>query len=107
MNFNLREIVSSKLWSEDTSTGLGSQKLKTHKYVEAHNGQEFVIDPFDERLNLYTMTSQRSKVKLGDHISIRYVSGSKTYKILEIDYYCDSPPDMWIAKLALLSPLDL
>ncbi len=106
MNF-LRKIISSKFWNEDASIGLGDQQLKTHKYVEAHHGQEFVIDPFDERLNLYTMTSQRAKVKLGDYISIQYASGLKTYKILEIDYYCDGTPDMWIAKLALLSPLGL
>ena len=110
MKFDLRKIISSKLWSEDTSSNLGSRKLKRpkiHKYVEAHNEQAFVIDPFDENLDLYTMTSQRARVKLSDYILIQDKSGSKTYKILEIDYYCDRSLDMWIAKLVLVNTFDL
>jgi len=109
MKFDLRKIISSKLWSEDTSTNLGSKKLKSpkiHKYAEDHNGQEFVIDPFDEPLALYTMTSQRARVKLSDYILIQDESGSKTYKILEIDYYCNGLPDLWIAKLELVETFD-
>ena len=109
MKFDFRKIITSKLWGEDTSTNRGATKLKSpkiHKYIEAHNGQEFVIDPFDEPLALYTMTSQRARVKLSDYILIQDDSGSKTYKILEIDYYCNGLPDMWIAKLALVNTFD-
>ncbi len=109
MKFDFRKIIPFKLWGKDTSTNLGSAKLKSpkiHTYTEAHNGQEFVIDPFDESLELYTMTSQRARVKLYDYILIQDESGSKTYKILEIDYYCNGLPDMWIAKLELVETFD-
>jgi hypothetical protein len=94
---------------KDPQDNLSSKKLKSpkvHKYVEIDNEPEFVIDPFDESLDLYTMTSQRSRVKLHDYILIQDESGSKTYKILEIDYYCNGLPDMWIAKLELVETFD-
>lgn len=109
VKFDFRKIIISKLLGEDPQANLSSKKLKSpnvHKYVEAHNGQEFVIDPFDKPLALYTMTSQRAKVKLSDYILIQDESGSKTYKILEIDYYCNGLPDMWIAKLELVETFD-
>lgn len=109
MKFDFRKIITSKLWGDDASPKLSSTKLKSpkiHKYLEAYNGQEFVIDPFDEPLALYTMTSQRARVKLHDYILIQDELGSKTYKILEIDYYCNGLPDMWIAKLELVETFD-
>lgn len=103
MKFNLSHIFPNKLWIDTESRQAkpkARRKVKTHLYHQALLGQEFVIEPLNENLKLYVMTSQRAGLKAGDRILIKDEAGAQAYEILEIEYYCGGPTDMWIAKLA-------
>jgi hypothetical protein len=98
-------IVPLDFWNTDKSIDLSSKSAKTpkvHKYSEDHNGTEFAIQPLKTQTGLYTMTSQRIGLKPSDYILIYGKFKKKLYRVLEIDYYDCSLPDMWIAKLGLV-----
>ncbi len=78
--------------------GANIGKFKIHKYRDLDRGTEFVLEPFQDTSN-FIMTSQRSGLKLGDYVLIQEDSKACKYQILEIEYYSDSPTDLWMAKL--------
>jgi hypothetical protein len=78
--------------------------FKIHKYKDIDRGLDFVIEPFQDQTH-YIMTSQRSGLVSGDYVVVQGQPKEQQYKILEIDYYGNSAPDLWIAKLVPISGL--
>lgn len=104
MHFKLVQILLHNFLSDQKCSSIDVQKkrkVKTHLYRESDMGKEFVIEPLKHDSELYVMTSQRSGIKPGDYILIEGISVKRTYHILEIDFYCSGPLDMFILKLVL------
>ncbi len=115
MNMSLVRGTLSNLSGRDVNRAFGDvleaiaqkyrqskiRKAKTHRYLTANMGRDFVIEPLDEKAGIFVMTSQRPGVQAGDWITIKSGSTESCYQILEIEHYGDDAPDMWMGKLAL------
>lgn len=71
---------------------------KTFQYHQKDINCHFFIDKIEGQSGYYQMTSQGSRVMLGDYIEIVKSEHTDKYQVTEVEYYCE-PSDMWIAVL--------
>lgn len=69
---------------------------KNHNYTNLVHGEDFNLEVANDGIT-GDMIGQ-GKMRVGDYITI---SATK-YRVIQIEYYAD-PPDMWRAKLSLVS----
>jgi hypothetical protein len=82
--------------------GLKTKSAKTYDYRDGVYGVDYVFDRLNEQDgNRGYMTSQKSGVKVGDHVLLTENGLAQKYVIKELDYY-SSPEDMWVALLLKL-----
>lgn len=81
-----------------------SRKVRCHTF-DAEIEQSFALEVCQDNLSLYLMTAQKMGVQLGHLVKVRLQGDTDILlKVIEIDYYCGDPPDMWIAKLTRCEP---
>jgi hypothetical protein len=78
---------------------------KTHHYKASDCGFDFFLQKNVAEPREFYMTAQKAGVKKDDFIRVHGTLDSPqsaSYTVLDIDVYADQP-DIWVAKLALLS----
>lgn len=71
---------------------------KTFRYHVKDIDHSFFINEIEGKSGFYHMTSQGSRVILGDYIEIIESEHSSKFQVTDVDYYCE-PSDMWLAVL--------
>ncbi|MGB7415828.1 MAG: hypothetical protein WA902_16605 [Thermosynechococcaceae cyanobacterium] len=108
IDFNSQQaVVARKTGFERLADLLVSwqSKRRIHHYKVSDNGLNFFLEKDIKNPGQFYMTTQKYGVKQNDCIRVHGSPDSPqsvSYSVLDIDFYADQP-DMWIAKLVLLS----
>jgi hypothetical protein len=84
------------------SSQVKPKRSRTYDYSRALDGVDYMFDSLSAGSGRGHMTSQRSGVKVGDHILLAQDGVTQKYEVQAIDYY-SSPEDMWVALLTKLN----
>lgn len=69
---------------------------RNHNYTNLKCGEDFTLELANDGIT-GDMTGQ-GNIKVGDYITI----SPHKYQVIEVEYYSE-PPDMWRAKVSLVS----